>query len=120
MSSIFSGNQFYRPGDVICNSKRHLAGMVLPWWLLLIADWLTLGREERGGSLRVGGGGRLLDRSSLGWKFPTAYTPCIQTHTHTVRRKGACSKNISIKKKRANPVSGGSHVSYSVLHRSLY
>lgn len=28
-----------------------------PGWLLLIADWLTLGREESGGSLRVGGGG---------------------------------------------------------------
>lgn len=52
----------------------------LPGWLLLIADWLTLGREERGGSLRVGGGGRLLERSSLGWKLPTAYTPCIRAH----------------------------------------
>lgn len=82
---------------LIRNSKKHLAGMVLPWWLLLIADWLTLGRDERGGSLRVEVGGRLLDRSSLGWKFPTAYTPCIQTHPHKVKHGGACSKNISIK-----------------------
>lgn len=42
-----------------------------------MADWLTLGSEERGGSLRVGRGGRLLERSSLGWKLPTAYTPCV-------------------------------------------
>lgn len=62
----------------------------LPWWLLLIADWLTLGREERGGSLRIGGIGRLLDRSSLGWKFPTAYTPCIgkDTNPHVIRMSG--------------------------------
>lgn len=62
----------------------------LPWWLLLIADWLTLGREERGGSLRMGGIGRLLDRSSLGWKFPTAYTPCIgkDTNPHVIRMSG--------------------------------
>lgn len=48
-----------------------------------MADWLTLGRAERGGSLRIGGGGRLLDRSSLGWKFPTAYTPYTQKYGET-------------------------------------
>lgn len=72
---------FYSSRQYICNAERNLSGRVLPWWLLLCADWLTFGKEERGGSLRVGVGARLLDRSSLGWKFPTAYTPCIQVHT---------------------------------------
>lgn len=89
-------------------AKRHLAGMVVPGWLLLSADWLTLGREERGGSLRVGGGGRLLDRSSLGWKLPTAYTPCIQTQR--VSHRGACvpAAGVECKEIKKNLAPGSS------------